>query len=806
MLVRNDNICTLRNSEISVEVIFDCFFEIKSNIIYIVDEGDLFVGVITSGAFLNNLKNNQNIFVNTDCSMIIEKDDTDVLEEAETLFRIYHITTAIPVLDLMGKICYEIREERVDCTQEILADFNYKFKRYEKSNYVRQEIIYLQNVLENQDITVIGTERRFDEICGEVFRNRERITFIDKVGSAYDLIYHNKNLLIDVSLSGNIARKDIYKVCNIGYGWEEFFHTIMYIIECEYASRFYRIIKKESDIVKEHIEKYWGRDVIIPLKGIFTAEIKKYLEKNRFNVHEYKKGICKEEYYQIDYRANGVTCKTRLAKDLMLLDCIDHILHFYDLNQCLVDRKVSVLNFVFDTDAYIMDTENNRMLDAEYDFHKYVLENEEKKLDIDSLYYGNNDGIGYIRELEQSSVFYPVKRFENDLVVFKDHKSKFVNIENGLRKTCYQPEEYLGTIYFLGPCTMYGHFVEDLQTIPSLVQRHISELGKKYRVVNLGNQIQTDVSRLIDVLDLRKTDIFIVLFPSIVETIEKKFPVIEIGKRFNQLRLNKYQGKECFLDGVYHCGNIGNIIFGEIIFSEIEKYLNEGEQKDLCKNNIYTIFKRNEMDLGALYDWDRYVNELRIKKKMVLMEDAKIGCIVMNCNPFTKGHRYLIECALTNVDYLYIFVVEEEKSFFDFKNRYEMVIQGTHDLENVFVIRSGKLIISSATFPAYFQKDKEGIINEISVNEDLRIFAQYIAPVLNIQYRFVGEEPQDYVTSCYNDAMKKILPQFDIHVTEIPRKSINDEIISASIVRKYYLRGDFQRLKLMFCRISDFYL
>ena len=106
-------------------------------------------------------------------------------------------------------------------------------------------------------------------------------------------------------------------------------------------------------------------------------------------------------------------------------------------------------------------------------------------------------------------------------------------------------------------------------------------------------------------------------------------------------------------------------------------------------------------------------------------------------------------------------------------------------------------MISSKTFPVYFQKEQVHKEKNICVHEDLRIFAQYIAPILNIQYRFVGEEPEDYVTNKYNEAMKKILPQFDICVTEIPRRYMDGDIISASKVRKAYQNRDYKSMKRM---------
>ena len=58
---------------------------------------------------------------------------------------------------------------------------------------------------------------------------------------------------------------------------------------------------------------------------------------------------------------------------------------------------------------------------------------------------------------------------------------------------------------------------------------------------------------------------------------------------------------------------------------------------------------------------------------------GKVGAAVMNCNPFTIGHRYLIETAAKECDLLYIFVLSEDKSEFSFADRLEMVKRGTAD-------------------------------------------------------------------------------------------------------------------------------
>ena len=163
--------------------------------------------------------------------------------------------------------------------------------------------------------------------------------------------------------------------------------------------------------------------------------------------------------------------------------------------------------------------------------------------------------------------------------------------------------------------------------------------------------------------------------------------------------------------------------------------------------------------------------------------NTRIGACVMNCNPFTNGHRYLIEQALERVDELYIFVVEEDKSYFKFQDRLKMVQLGTSDLLNVRVIPSGEYILSQNTFSQYFEKERVRIIE--SMDYDLYIFGEIVAANLGIKYRFVGEEPFDKVTQKYNETMMRILPEFGVEVIEIPRKTFNDgEVISATFVRK----------------------
>ena len=160
-----------------------------------------------------------------------------------------------------------------------------------------------------------------------------------------------------------------------------------------------------------------------------------------------------------------------------------------------------------------------------------------------------------------------------------------------------------------------------------------------------------------------------------------------------------------------------------------------------------------------------------------------VGAVVANCNPFTKGHRYLMETAASQCDFLHVFVLSAEKSLFPASLRFEMVKRGTSHLKNVAVHPTGDYLISAATFPDYFLKDRARV-DDVKCELDLAIFARCFARPLGITRRFVGTEPLSPVTALYNETMKKLLPSLGVEVTEVPRVEAGGAPVSATRVRE----------------------
>ena len=158
------------------------------------------------------------------------------------------------------------------------------------------------------------------------------------------------------------------------------------------------------------------------------------------------------------------------------------------------------------------------------------------------------------------------------------------------------------------------------------------------------------------------------------------------------------------------------------------------------------------------------------------------AALVVNCNPFTLGHRAVIELAARENASVVVLVVQEDRSLFPFADRLRLVKEGVADLANVLVLPGGKYVISAATFPAYFTRGEE--ITKAQTRLDAEVFGKHIAPALGATRRYVGSEPYCAVTATYNDAMLAVLPRYGIEVLVMPRAEVEAAPVSASRVRE----------------------
>lgn len=171
------------------------------------------------------------------------------------------------------------------------------------------------------------------------------------------------------------------------------------------------------------------------------------------------------------------------------------------------------------------------------------------------------------------------------------------------------------------------------------------------------------------------------------------------------------------------------------------------------------------------------------------------AALVMNANPFTLGHQYLVEKAAGEWDTVHLFLVSEDASLIPFPVRKELVQAGVAHLPNVLVHDSGPYMISHATFPSYFLRERDPVIRAHALL-DLAVFAR-IAEAMNIACRYVGDEPASRVTGLYNETMSQELPKAGIECRIVPRLEKLGQPVSASTVRRALQKNDYPALRQM---------
>ena len=269
----------------------------------------------------------------------------------------------------------------------------------------------------------------------------------------------------------------------------------------------------------------------------------------------------------------------------------------------------------------------------------------------------------------------------------------------------------------------------------------------------------------------------------------------------------------CF-GNTLRCFAVSSAHQGEGLLNQIITHLIEVQ----CARGNLHLFLYTKVKSARFFGDLGFYEIARVEDTLVFMENRRDGfgaylralektktggksaALVMNANPFTLGHQYLVEKAAAACNTLHLFVVSEDASLVPFAVRKRLVEAGVAHLPNVVLHDSGPYIISNATFPSYFLKDEAAVI-EGHARLDLAVFTK-IAKALNITARYVGEEPTSQVTGLYNKIMCEQLPKAGIECIVVPRKEADGKAISASTVRQCLQSGDWETLKTLLPQTS----
>lgn len=235
------------------------------------------------------------------------------------------------------------------------------------------------------------------------------------------------------------------------------------------------------------------------------------------------------------------------------------------------------------------------------------------------------------------------------------------------------------------------------------------------------------------------------------------------------------------LNEIYALGYGNSFVYTKL--ESLDSFINLGFTEIARVDSDLIFLERNANGFKS------FIDSLRSSS----VKNENTAAIVMNANPFTLGHQYLIQQALKECDFLHLFVLSEDVSLFPKNIRLELVKKGTAKFKNIKIHETGDYMVSSKTFPSYFLKN-DADITKIHAKLDAVIFKNYIAEALNIKTRFVGEEPLSVATDIYNKTMAEVFrPEINLKI--IPRLEADKEVISASRVRALMMENDYEAIK-----------
>lgn len=360
-----------------------------------------------------------------------------------------------------------------------------------------------------------------------------------------------------------------------------------------------------------------------------------------------------------------------------------------------------------------------------------------------------------------------------------------------------QPGSFKNSVYLYGACTAAASQIQPKFSVATALQNLINKfLRQNYIVENCAINTADSINDFEYILNttFKPGDIVVEMidFPEFANKAKGYgFHAEDLSRLFDRPHNLGYWCIDSYGHGL---PPKANRLIGKRIYDVIKPQLSKSSRNK--KQNTIKYKFENEVDtfVDEHPDFKKFLEKL---KNIAAKNNIKgtIGSLNMNANPFTLGHRYLVEEALKEVEHLYLFVVEEDKSEISFKDRYEMIKRGVADLENVTVLTTDKWMCSALTFPDYF--DKEHLQDKkLDPTMDIDLYGKYIAPAIGATKRFTREEPFDLITRQHNNFMKNQLPNYGIKFYEIPRKTLaNGDVISATKVRNALKAGDFENLK-----------
>ena len=494
---------------------------------------------------------------------------------------------------------------------------------------------------------------------------------------------------------------------------------------------------------------------------------------------DFRKKIYKYEFY----KTYGVCAK---YVNLVELCELSELLSFKDFYN---NKSFNTLIFEFQVPEELHNLSFSEQLRIKFDKHYRYYYDHLDNPEISSIVkkvLGKNFNKDFILSRDEM----PGTILKNGLCYLTESTNQYCKAVNGLRFTAYKKNKYYSKINIFGACIVYGAVVDDENTIPSLIQKKLNDDNFEYEVFNYGARAIDfyENFRIANSLKIKENEVFIfVVSPDERKQLES-IGISDVHK-FADVLNERSDIRDYFMGEPVHCNAEANSIIAEYMYAYLCKLLKDSSY--IKNSNVVKQISKNDKNGEHIsLELKKYLNYLNgIDRKTSIN-----GAVMINGNPFTKGHYHLIEYASKMVDTLYVFIVREDKSYFKYQDRLKMAISNCKDFNNVVVTGSGTVFGTAMTFPSYYERDSEQEVR-LDASLDVELFAEYIAPTLNITKRFVGDEPNDVITNQYNMLLRDRLVDYGIDLTIIPRHKIDNLVVSAKTVRKAIENNDIDMIK-----------
>lgn len=380
-------------------------------------------------------------------------------------------------------------------------------------------------------------------------------------------------------------------------------------------------------------------------------------------------------------------------------------------------------------------------------------------------------------------------------IIESDIAVEHLHIRRGIRKTVPVIENYVSSMHLYGPCISSGYMVSDEHTIESYLQEQYLHQKKKIKVFNHGtNNGQVLLCDVINALNTpaKAGDTFVFIYEKDPILGELEIPIYDMNPIFNQ---RKSRDEIFFYDCPAHCNKAANSLMAEYLFTLTKmEEIASIEEKDYFEQKKIDVYKFDCYDVVNPNLQSFYLRYAELKKE--LSKYDKIGGMLIHAAPFTKGHKYLIETALCEMDAVVVFVMADYFHSLSVLDRVEIARANLKTYNNVYVIPIETFAISSSYFPAYMFRDNKMFKCDKNLKFTGEMVDKYTFLYFGIRYRYLGEEETGSFTDKYNDLVSQEATKHGITVNIIKRKmDEKGEVISAETARKAIADKDVKTMR-----------